>query len=172
MEYSTHGTTLGRLGNSHPSIAPFDTYQAADEPFVICAAGQEVYARLCKAIERPDLVDDPRFAINRDRHQHQHILRTEIETKLRAHSAAHWVELLSAAGVPCARIQTIPEAIEMPQLAARNMVISAGGLRMPGNPLKISGFDDPAVRPAAPSLDANGKSIRAEFTDPEPDHRA
>jgi CoA:oxalate CoA-transferase len=163
MEHVAHGRTLGRLGNGHPSIAPFDTYQAADEPFVICAGGNEVFRRLCAAIGRDDLLRDARFAHNRDRHDNEETLRVELEATLRTKPASHWVELLSAAGVPCARIQTIPEAVEMAQVKARNMMVESDGLRIPGNPMKISGFDDPTTRPAAPALDANGIAIREEF---------
>ncbi len=163
MEHVAHGRTLGRLGNGHPSIAPFDTYQADDEPFVICAGGNEVFRRLCAAIGRDDLLRDARFAHNRDRHDNEETLRVELEATLRTKPARHWVELLSAAGVPCARIQTIPEAVEMAQVKARNMMVESDGLRIPGNPMKISGFDDPTTRPAAPALDANGIAIREEF---------
>lgn len=167
MEHVAHGRTLGRLGNGHPSIAPFDTYQADDEPFVICAGGDEVFRRLGAALGRDDLTRDARFARNRDRHEHEQALRAELEATLRTKPARHWVEVLSSAGVPCARIQTIPEAVEMAQVKARNMMVESDGLRIPGNPVKISGFDDPTTRPAAPALDANGVAIREEFGAPE-----
>ncbi|MGH7907737.1 MAG: CoA transferase [Candidatus Binataceae bacterium] len=163
MEYTAHGKTLGRLGNGHPSITPFDTYQAADEILVICVGGDEVFARLCRAIGREDMVGDARFHRNPERHHNQHALRTELEATLKTKPVSHWIEALSAAGVPCAKVQTIPEAIAMPQIKARNMMVDSGGLKIPGNPLKISGFDDPPTRPAAPALDANGDTIRREF---------
>ncbi len=163
MEYVAHGRALGRLGNGHPSIAPFDTYQAADELFVICAGGNEVFARLSEAIGRGDLARDERFAHNRNRHENHEALRAELEATLRTKPARHWVEVLTVAGVPCARIQSIPEAVAMPQIAARNMMVESDGMRILGNPIKIGGFDDPATRPAAPALDGNGDAIRAEF---------
>jgi len=163
MEFVAHGRTLGRLGNGHPSIAPFDTYQAADETFVICAGGNEVFVRLCEAIGRGDLPRDARFAHNRDRHEHEDELRIELEAALKTRPAHHWVEVLTAAGVPCARIQSIPEAVAMDQIRARNMIVESDGLRIIGNPIKIGGFDDPATRPAAPALDRDGERIRAEF---------
>jgi CoA:oxalate CoA-transferase len=166
MEHVAHGRTLGRLGNGHPSIAPFDTYQAADELFVICAGGDEVFRRLSAAIGRDDLPSDARFARNRDRHEHEQALRAELEATLRTKPAHHWVEVLGTAGVPCARIQTIPEAVEMAQVKARNMMVESDGLQIPGNPMKIGGFDDPATRPAAPALDADGSAIRDEFNAP------
>jgi CoA:oxalate CoA-transferase len=163
MEYVAHRRTLGRLGNGHASITPFDTYQAADEPIVICVGGDEVFVRLCRAIGRGDLAADPRFTRNRDRNANQHALRAELEATLSQASARHWVDVISREGVPCAKIQTVPEAMESPQAAARNMVVEAGGLKILGNPIKISGFDDPPERRPAPALDADGPAIRAEF---------
>jgi len=163
MEYVVHGRELGRLGNGHASITPFDTYQAADEQIAICVGGDEVFVRLCKAIERDDLAADTRFARNRDRHTHQHALRLEIEGALARGSAEHWIGVIGTAGVPCAKIQSVSEAIESPQTAARNMIVEAGGLRMTGNPIKISGYDDPTTRRPAPGLDADGAAIRREF---------
>jgi CoA:oxalate CoA-transferase len=163
MEYIAYGRTLGRLGNGHSSITPFDTYQAADESIVICVGGDEVFVRLCRAIGRADLATDPRFARNRDRHTHQHALRAEIEAVLAHGTAARWVAAIAREGVPCAKIQTVPEALESPQAAARNMIVEAGGLRMMGNPIKISGFDDPLTRRPAPALDSDGAAIRREF---------
>jgi CoA:oxalate CoA-transferase len=57
----------------------------------------------------------------------------------------------------------VKEAAEHPQTKARNMIIEAGGVRMPGNPIKISGYEDPPLRVGAPSLDEHGASIRREF---------
>ncbi len=57
----------------------------------------------------------------------------------------------------------IAEAAALPQTAARNMVIEAGGVKMPGNPIKLSSYADPAVRPGAPSLDQHGAALRVEF---------
>ena len=74
-----------------------------------------------------------------------------------------WVRTLHAAGVPVAPIFNVKEAAEHPQIAARNMLIEAGGVRMPGNPIKISGYEDPKVRVGAPTLDQHGPALREEF---------
>jgi CoA:oxalate CoA-transferase len=166
MEYVATGKAAGRLGNGHPSITPFDTYQAADEQFVICAGGDEVFARLCRALGREDLATDPRFLNNTERHINEAALRVALEATLSTKPASHWVELLAAAGVPAAKVQNVPEAFEMPQLKARNMIVNAGGLRMLGNALKISGFEDPATRTPASALDADGIDLRKEFGGP------
>jgi CoA:oxalate CoA-transferase len=90
-------------------------------------------------------------------------LQAELEAILRTQPAAHWAQLLEAAGVPCALVQTVADAVAMPQVQARNMLVTAEGLRMAGNPIKFSGYADPPSRAPAPDLDADGERIRREF---------
>ena len=85
-----------------------------------------------------------------------------------AHSAAEWVDKLQHSGVPCGVINTIAQAVEDPQTAARNMVISVddpvtGPLELAGNPMKLSAFADPPTRPCAPDLDADRDKILREL---------
>ncbi len=164
MAYVATGKAPPRLGNRHPSIAPFDTFQAADKPIVIAAGNDHLFGEMCKAIGNPGLATDPRFSSNEGRENNNAALKAEMEAALQKQPAEYWLKVIHEAGVPVGPILTVAEAVEHPQTAARNMLIEAGGLRMPGNPIKISGYDDPKVRPAAPELDANGASIRAEFS--------
>ena len=92
-------------------------------------------------------------------------LKKEMEAVLRTAPAAQWVEKLEAAGVPCALINTVADAVEHPQVRARNMVVQAGNLRMAGNPIKMSAFADVPTRRPAPELDADGERIRKEVQD-------
>jgi CoA:oxalate CoA-transferase len=163
MRYAATGQVPGPLGNRHPSITPFEVYAAADRPLVIAAGNDALFASLCRALGRPTLADDPRFRSNADRTRAADDLKLALEEVLATEPAAHWLGVLEAAGIPCAPIQTVAEAVEHPQARARNMVVRAGGLRMAGNPIKLSPFPDPPDRPPAPDLDADGARIRAEF---------
>jgi CoA:oxalate CoA-transferase len=163
MRYAVTGETPPAMGNRHPSITPFEPYQAADQLFVVAAGNDALFVRLCEALGRTELAADPRFVTNRDRTQHAEELKQELEAVFRTAPAAHWVELLEKAGVPSCPIQTVAEAVEHPQVRARNMIVEAGGLRVPGNPIKMSAFDDAPTRPAPPDLDADGERIRREF---------
>jgi CoA:oxalate CoA-transferase len=87
-----------------------------------------------------------------------------LESVLATQAAIYWVEVLEAAGVPCSLVQTVADAVDHPQVRARNMIIEAGGLRMAGNPIKLSAWPESATRPAAPALDADGKRIREELS--------
>ncbi len=163
LHYLARGTEPPRLGNMHHSISPFGTFRCADEPIVVCAANDGLFGVLCTVLGRPQLVGDPRFADNGGRSTHRDELAAALEAALAAAPAAHWLERLAAAGVPCNPVGTVGAALDSEQAAARRMVVSAGGLPMPGNPMKIAPWADPAERPGPPGLDEHGAAIRAEL---------
>lgn len=164
MRYAATGQVPASMGNRHPSICPFEPYDAADRPFIIAAGNDSLFVRLCAALNRQDLPNDPHFATNRSRNANADALKAALESVLRTAPAAHWIGVLEAAGVPCSLIHTIADAVEHRQVQARNMIVSADGFRMAGNPIKLSAFDDPQTRRPAPGLDADGERIRREFT--------
>ncbi len=163
MAYVATGKAPPRLGNRHPSMAPFDVFQAADKPFVIATGNDHLFQQLSAAIGKPEMGTDSRYATNEKRVENYTALKAEMEDALQKQPAEHWLTVIHEAGVPVGPILTVAEAVEHPQTAARNMLIEAGGVHMPGNPIKISGYEDPKVRPAAPALDEHGARIRAEF---------
>jgi CoA:oxalate CoA-transferase len=163
MRYAATGQAPGPIGNRHPSIAPFEPCAAADRPLIIAAGNDTLFRRLGEALGRPELADDPRFRTNSDRLRNVEALQMFLEETLRTAPAAHWIEVLEAAGVPCSLIHTVADAVEHPQVRARNMIVEAGGLRMAGNPVKLSEFADQPTRRPAPDLDADGERIRREF---------
>jgi CoA:oxalate CoA-transferase len=164
MRYVTTGQTPEPLGNRHPSITPFEPYATADRPLIIAAGNDALFLRLCTALGQPALVADPRFRSNRDRNRHAEALKVVLEAVLQTAPAMHWMALLESAGVPCSLIHTVADAVEHPQVQARNMIVHADGLRMAGNPIKLSAFPDTPTRQPAPELDADGERIRREFT--------
>jgi CoA:oxalate CoA-transferase len=163
MRYAATGQVPGPLGNRHPSITPFEAYAAADRPLVIAAGNDALFGRLCAALGRADLLADPRYGSNSARTRHARELKADLEAALGRESAGHWIEVLDAAGVPCALTQDVAEAIAHPQTQARNMVVRAGALLMAGNPIKVAGFADAPTRRPAPELNADGDRIRREL---------
>ena len=162
--YFASGEVPGPLGTRHPSITPFQAYATADGHVVISAGNNALFRTLCAALERPALAEDARFADNAGRNVNIDALEREFEAVLRAHPTAHWLALLEGAGVPCAPINRVDDVLADPQVAARNMVIraqdpTAGEVRMAGNPIKLSAYLDPEVRPPAPELDEHRTSI-------------
>jgi len=166
------GRPPGPLGARHPSITPFDAFAAADGYLVIAAGNDALFAKLCAALDRPDLAVDPRFADNDLRTRHQDQLRAEMEKTLAERGRDRWLETLGRAGIPCGPINDVAQVLNDPQTAARNMIISAagegeGGLKMAGNPVKLSAFDDPSTRPPAPELDQHRAEILADLDETE-----
>jgi CoA:oxalate CoA-transferase len=161
--YLATGEVPGPLGSRHPSIAPFAAFAAADGHLVLAAGNDGLFAKLCAVIGRPQLATDPRFATNEARVAAAEALRAELEAGLAARPVGEWLPRLEAAGVPCGPIQDVAQVLADPQVAARNMVIRAGGARMAGNPVKLAGFPDPAERAPAPELDQHRAAILREL---------
>lgn len=152
------------LGARHPSITPFDAFRANNDHIVIAAGNDTLFNKLCDALDRPDLAADERFASNDSRTQNYAALKPEIENSLQCKSVGEWLAILQHAGVPCGPINNIEQVVNDEQITARNMIIHSRGnneadLRMTGNPIKFSGFDDPRERSAAPELDADREQI-------------
>jgi|SRR5579885_788487 len=151
------------IGNRHPAASPCDTFATADRPIIVIAANDETFNRLCVALGRPALAQDPRFCTGARRLANDAALKPAMEEILRTRPAAQWEAILAEASVPCAIVTTVSEAVCNPQLQDRNMIVSAGGVRMAGNPIKLSTLADSPTRKPAPELDADGARIRAEF---------
>lgn len=163
LSYLATGSDPEPIGNAHFAIAPFDTFACRDRDITVCAANDTLFATLARAVGRPGLLEDPRFAGNAARHAHRDELKAELEAALAAADADHWLAELDLAGIPCGPISTVAEAVRSEQAAVRHMVVSSGGLPGPGQPVKLSTMDDPVERPAAPGLDEHGAAVRAEF---------
>jgi CoA:oxalate CoA-transferase len=154
----------GRLGSRHPSIAPFAAFATKDGHVVIAAGTDGLFARIAKVLGRPELARDVRFITNPDRVAHWQELQGEIEQALRTRGSKEWLALFEAEGVPSAPINTVADVMVDPQVAARNMIVTAddpdlGPLKMQGNPIKLSAYEDPATRRSAPDLDADRAAI-------------
>ena len=169
--FGATGTAPGPLGGRHPSITPFQTFRTLGGWMIVAAGNDVMFQRFCDIIGRADLKDDPRYASNALRNEHQAALEKEIEAVLAARSTADWLELLDPAGIPASGINDIATVVAHPQVGPRNMVVdvddpTAGRLRIAGNPIKISGFADPTSRPSAPDVDQDRDRILQELAGP------
>ncbi|HEX3425331.1 MAG TPA: CaiB/BaiF CoA-transferase family protein [Acidimicrobiales bacterium] len=167
--YSATGVVPGPLGARHPAITPFGLFRAGGGTRLVIAAGNDdLFGRLCQALDQPSLATDARFRSNELRCRHHRDLEEVLEAALAARPADEWLVVLGAAGVPCSPINDVAAVVGDPQVAARNMVISLAGGELPGlqvagNPIKLSGVADPTRRPGAPALDADRAAILAEL---------
>jgi crotonobetainyl-CoA:carnitine CoA-transferase CaiB-like acyl-CoA transferase len=164
--YFATGVTPGRMGNRHPTIVPYETFQGSDGEFVVAVGNDEQWRRFCRIIGAAPLADDERFATNRGRVSHYDELRPLLVERLRSRRRDEWVGDLKAAGVPCGSVREVAEVLEDPQLDARGMIetvdhVSAGAVRVLGVPIKLS--DTPgAVRTAPPALGQHTDRILKE----------
>lgn len=146
------GQTPTRLGNRHPSLAPYETFEAADGHVIVGVGNDGLWRAFCGCLERPELAADPRFATNPDRVGNGAALREVLVPVLRSKAVAHWLSVLESAGVPCGRVRSIPEALESPQLAARGLLLDVehptlGPGRYVGSPIHLDGADRGDRRP-------------------------
>jgi CoA:oxalate CoA-transferase len=165
VRYLASGEVPGPLGSRHPSIAPFQALAAADGHLVVAAGNDALFARLCRAVGRPELAAAAEFASNEARTRNADELARRLEAALAGRTRDEWLETLRAAGIPCGPVNDVAQVVADPQIAARNMLVAVEGsrLRVAGNPVKLSEFPDPPSRGAAPELDADRERILAEL---------
>lgn len=137
------GAAPARMGNRHPSIAPYDTFPAADGGFVLAVGNDDQFGRVAGLIGEPGLAADPRFATNAARVLNHVALRAILVRAFSTRRRDDLLRDLTAAGVPCSAVRGVAEALADPQLAAREMIIplehaTAGPIRVLGTPLKLS----------------------------------
>lgn len=106
------GKTPARMGNAHPSIAPYETFKASDGVVAIAVGNDRQFAALCRQLGDAALAEDPRFITNADRVAHRAELKTLIEAATAQRSASSWASSLMEAGVPAGKVNSIAEAID------------------------------------------------------------
>ena len=111
----------GQAGNDHPTSIPTGVFQTADGYFNIGAAGEAIYRRFCKAIDAPELANDPDFATNADRSKNRQRLHAAINDITRHRTSAEWIDCLNQAGVPCGPIYKMDEVFADPQVRHLNI---------------------------------------------------
>lgn len=153
-----------RMGNSHPSIAPYQPLCAADRPVVVAVGSDRLFAKLVTLLGLPELAVDPRFASNADRVANRHELTQTLEAVLATRPAGHWVARLRHEGIPAGLINTIDEAFaEAEQLGLQPVVTArqADGNPTPmvRSPIELSRTPT-VVRSGPPSLGQHDEELR------------
>lgn len=141
--YLVSGRTPQRLGNAHPNLAPYQTFRASDAEFIVAVGNDRQFRELCTALDLPALAEDPRYASNSARVAQREALAAALGAVFLRKGQQHWLACLTAAGVPCGPVHTIPEALADPQVASRGMLFKlrhANGAEVPqvANPVKFS----------------------------------
>jgi len=157
------GEVPPQAGNNHPTGIPTGVFETRDGHINIAAAGDEIYERFCRAIERPDLRTDPRFATPKARSANRDALMEVLMPVTRQRPSAEWVRILNEAGVPCGPIYRVDEAFADPQVRHLQMAQSVhspalGDITILGHPVSHGERRLPIRRPA-PELGQDNEEI-------------
>ncbi|RBY87838.1 CaiB/BaiF CoA-transferase family protein [Blastococcus sp. TF02A-30] len=168
--YVAGGVVPFRMGNSHPSLFPYEPLPCADGELIITAGNDGQFRRLCEVLGVPELVDDPRFRRNEDRTANRDELRPLLVARLRTRSKMDWFRDIIGAGVPCGPINTIDQGVAFAQEIGLDPVVTVGegAAAIPSvrNPITFSATP-PAYRLPPPSLDEHGAEIRRWLAAPQ-----
>jgi len=161
--YFVTGAPPERHGNAHPTVAPYETFEAADGEIVLAAGNDELWRRFCRVAGLDAYAGDPRFATNRDRVRNYGALRPIVADAFSKRTRAEWLEVLNDAGIPAGPVRNLQEVLTDEQLLTREMVhvlqhSSAGPVQVLGVPVKLSATPG-AVRRAPPALGEHTEEI-------------
>jgi formyl-CoA transferase len=155
--FVNEGTRPVRHASGHPGFVPYEAFDAADGPLLICCGNDRLFAKFARLLGRPEWIEDPRFAVNRARIANQQALLPMIRELLRAAPRATWLAKLEEAGVPCAPINDIADLVADPHFQASGMLLETEGMRLVGLPLSFDG-DRPLPRGPAPAFQPDMES--------------
>ena len=156
QEYLVSGKDTGLIGNAHPSIVPYQTFHASDKPLVVAVGNDTQFANLCRALGRPELAEDGRYATNPDRVSNRQTLIVELQQEFGKRTADEWAEEIRAAGVPSGPVNTLADVFADEHVLGSGMLQdldhpSAGPLRMVASPVIADGEHLP-IRHSPPTL--------------------
>jgi len=166
----THYLNTGEVptpqGSAHEFTVPWQAFQAGDGYVVIATRQENFWRKLCAVLGEPALAEDPRFATNPKRLENRAVLIPIIENIVRTRTVAEWLEKLRAAEVPAAPVNDLKGAFAEPPVAEREMIVEydhpeVGTVRLPGNPIKMSGMTGTISRPA-PRLGEHTDAVLTE----------
>ncbi len=153
--YMATGVVPQRMGSGHPSLVPYQSFQASDGYFILGVANQGLWERFCEGIGHAELLTDPRFKTNDDRVANRAACVEALGAIFREKTVAEWVDKIEQCGVPCGPINQVDDVVNNPQVNARNMIAqlehpNVPDLRIPNSPLKLA--ETPAVIKRPPPL--------------------
>ena len=165
--YFATGESPARMGNQHPTIAPYETYRCKDGYVNVACGNDNLWRSFCRAVGQEAWSEDERFRTNADRVQNRRALGSLMEPLMLQRTVREWIDLLRASRIPGGPIQSIGEVCESPQVVAREMVVglehpTAGPIRVTGNPIKLSETPG-AIETPPPLLGEHTDQILADW---------
>ena len=166
QEYLVSGEDKGRMGNGHPTIVPYQTFDASDKQIAVAVGNDAQFKRLCEAIGREDLAEDERYATNPDRVANREQLVEALQGEFFDRTADEWVGRIRGAGVSCGPVNTLAEALADEHLSSTDMLRevehpAAGMLEMLGSPVLVDG-ERPPIRRPPPTLGQHTAEVEDE----------
>ena len=155
-----------RYGNAHPTIVPYQAFDGADRPFVVAVGNDGQWRRLCDGLGWSDLRADERFATNPGRVENREALVSVLAERFRTRPAAEWLAAMEAAGVPCAPVQSVREALADPVATERGGTwemegATYGRVSTVASPLRFS-RTPAALRRGAPALGEHTEEVERD----------
>lgn len=168
--YAAGGVVPTRMGNDHPSLAPYGPFAAADQPLIIAVGNDGQFRRLAAALGVPELAEDDRYATNPARNAHREELRAELESQLQTKKASDWVEELRKLQIPCSEVFTIAQGVEFADEIGLEPVQPAGAEGIPTvkHPIDYS-RSTVSYAKAPPQLNEDSDAIRDWLNAPDDD---
>jgi crotonobetainyl-CoA:carnitine CoA-transferase CaiB-like acyl-CoA transferase len=163
----TAGTRFGKFGSGHPDLVPYQAFPARDGWFVVACLSNAFFKRLCAALGREDLLDDPRYATNPARVAHRDEVVAILSAIFRENTCAHWIALCEAHDIPACRVNTLDDILAHPQIAANGLVVERedpvrGRIRILGPPVKLSAHAVGVAR-LAPAIGEHTTTVLREY---------
>lgn len=161
-----NGEVPVQAGNDHPTIIPTGVFDTQDGQITICVSGAVMWKRLCKALNRQEWLDDPRYATNTARSVNRDDLSDELGLIFAAHSSEHWIALMNAAGLACGSVNTVDQAFADPQVQHLGIAWPVkhpllGDIALVGQPYRSSAYT-PSVKTVAPTPGQSNREVLAE----------
>ncbi len=152
QEYLVSGEDSGRLGNAHPSIVPYQTFDASDKKVALAVGNDAQFVNLCHAVGREELAEDERFAHNPDRVANREELVAALQEEFSKKTADEWAKIIRGAGVPCGPVNTLADVFSDEHVLSSGILKdvdhpAAGMLKMLASPILVNGERLPIRRP-------------------------
>ena len=152
-----------RQGNTHPSIVPYQPFDAADQPIIIAVGNDRQFARLAEMCGHPEWAGDERFATNAARVANRAEIVRLVGDAIRRKPASEWLEQLEAAGIPAGPINSVTQAFADVQAQHRQMVRTIAGIPLVGSPVRIDGARADSDLPPPEHRRAYGRGARGPW---------
>jgi crotonobetainyl-CoA:carnitine CoA-transferase CaiB-like acyl-CoA transferase len=162
VNYNYSGDVPVATGNAHPNISPYDTFRTKTTDVYIGAGNNGAYAKLCRELDRPELIEDPRFLNNVDRVKHREDLKAELESSLVKIDGSELCLRLGKAGLAAGPIHDTAQAVNHPHTLHRDMRIEDDWYKMTGTPIKLSRTPG-TMRSKPPKYGEHTRELLEEF---------